>query len=189
MPMNIPMLLTFLRIILIPVFVLAFYIPLFGVNNYIVTSIFFIAGVTDWLDGYLARKWNQQSSFGAFLDPVADKLMVAAALVLLISKHPGWVLAIPAIIIIGREITISALREWMANNGDVHKVAVSIIGKIKTFAQMWAIGFLLFEEPLGEFPTMMFGYFLLYTSAILTLWSMALYIQAAWPTLKANSGK
>jgi len=187
MPINIPMLLTLLRIALIPVFVLAFYLPLFGINNYIVTAIFFIAGITDWLDGYLARKWNQQSSFGAFLDPVADKLMVAAALALLVSKHPGPVLAIPAIIIIGREITISALREWMANNGDVHKVAVSIIGKIKTFAQMWAIGFLLFEEPLGEFPTMIFGYFLLYTSAILTLWSMFLYIQAALPSLRSKS--
>ena len=187
MPLNVPMFLTLLRIALIPVFVIAFYIPLFGINNYVVTAIFFIAGVTDWLDGYLARKWNQQSSFGAFLDPVADKLMVAAALVLLVSKHPGPVLAIPAIIIIGREITISALREWMANNGDVHKVAVSIIGKIKTFAQMWAIGFLLFEEPLGAFPTMIFGYFLLYTSAILTLWSMFLYIQAAWASLKSEA--
>lgn len=187
MPLNIPMYLTLLRIALIPVFVLAFYIPLFGINNYVVTTIFFIAGVTDWFDGYLARKWDQQSSFGAFLDPVADKLMVAAALVLLISKHPGWVLAIPSIIIVGREITISALREWMANNGDNNKVAVSIIGKIKTFAQMWAIGFLLFEEPLGEFPTMAFGYFLLYMSAILTLWSMVLYMQAAWPSLKSES--
>lgn len=186
MLLNIPMQLTLLRIALIPVFVLAFYIPLFGINNYIVTIIFFIAGVTDWFDGYLARKWDQQSQFGAFLDPVADKLMVATALVLLVSKHPSIWLAIPAIIIIGREITISALREWMANNGDTHKVAVSIIGKFKTAAQMWAIGFLLFEEPIGEFSTIMFGYFLLYTAAILTLWSMYLYIQAAWPTIKSE---
>jgi len=187
MPLNIPMQLTFLRIALIPVFVLAFYIPLFGVNNYIVTAIFFIAGVTDWFDGYLARKWDQQSSFGAFLDPVADKLMVATALVMLVSKHPSIWLVIPAIIIIGREITVSALREWMANNGDTHKVAVSIIGKVKTAAQMWAIGFLLFEEPLGEVSTVMVGYFLLYTAAILTLWSMVIYIQAAWSTLKVES--
>lgn len=186
MLLNIPMQLTLLRIALIPVFVLAFYIPLFGINNYIVTIIFFIAGVTDWFDGYLARKWDQQSQFGAFLDPVADKLMVATALVLLVSKHPSIWLAIPAIIIIGREITISALREWMANNGDTHKVAVSIIGKFKTAAQMWAIGFLLFEEPIGEFSTIMFGYFLLYTAAILTLWSMVIYIQAAWPTIKSE---
>ena len=187
MSLTIPMLLTLLRIALIPVFILAFYIPLFGLNNYIVTAIFFIAGVTDWFDGYLARKWDQQTQLGAFLDPVADKLMVATALVLLVSKHPSIWLAIPAIIIIGREITISALREWMANVGDKTKVAVSIIGKIKTAAQMWAIGFLLFEVPLGEVSTIAIGYLLLYMAAILTLWSMLIYLQAAWPSLTSET--
>ena len=187
MPLNIPTILTLLRIVLIPVFVLAFYIPLFGVNNYIVTSIFFIAGVTDWFDGYLARKWNQQSNFGAFLDPVADKLMVATALVVLLSAHPTIWFVIPTIIIIGREIAISALREWMANIGDTTQVAVSIIGKIKTAAQMLAIGFLLFEEPLWGIETLPIGYLLLYTAALLTLWSMILYIKAAWPALTAES--
>ncbi|MGD8483501.1 MAG: CDP-diacylglycerol--glycerol-3-phosphate 3-phosphatidyltransferase [Thioalkalispiraceae bacterium] len=187
MPLNVPMILTLLRIALIPVFVLAFYIPLFGINNYVVTVIFFIAGITDWFDGYLARKWNQQSKFGAFLDPVADKLMVATALVLLVSKHPTLWLAIPTVIIIGREITISALREWMANIGDNTKVAVSIIGKIKTAAQMWAIGFLLFEVPLFDVSTLAIGYLLLYMAAILTLWSMVIYLQAAWPSLTSQT--
>ena len=183
MHLTLPNKLTLLRIGLIPVFVLAFYLPLFGLNNYITTGLFFIAAVTDWFDGYLARRLEQQSDFGAFLDPVADKLMVGAALVLLVSAHPGPLLAIPAVIIIGREIAISALREWMANIGDTTRVAVSMIGKIKTTAQMLAIGFLLFEQSLGDFPTMLIGYLLLYTAAALTLWSMALYTQAAWPSL------
>ncbi len=183
MHLTLPNKLTLLRIGLIPVFVLAFYLPLFGLNNYITTGLFFIAALTDWFDGYLARRLEQQSDFGAFLDPVADKLMVGAALVLLVSAHPGPLLAIPAVIIIGREIAISALREWMANVGDTTRVAVSMIGKIKTTAQMLAIGFLLFEQSLGDFPTMLIGYLLLYTAAALTLWSMALYTQAAWPSL------
>ncbi len=183
MHLTLPNKLTLLRIGLIPVFVLVFYLPLFGLNNYITTGLFFIAAVTDWFDGYLARRLEQQSDFGAFLDPVADKLMVGAALVLLVSAHPGPLLAIPAVIIIGREIAISALREWMANIGDTTRVAVSMIGKIKTTAQMLAIGFLLFEQSLGDFPTMLIGYLLLYTAAALTLWSMALYTQAAWPSL------
>ena len=183
MHLTLPNKLTLLRIGLIPVFVLVFYLPLFGLNNYITTGLFFIAAVTDWFDGYLARRLEQQSDFGAFLDPVADKLMVGAALVLLVSAHPGPLLAIPAVIIIGREIAISALREWMANIGDTTRVAVSMIGKIKTTAQMLAIGFLLFEQSLGDFPTMLIGYLLLYTAAVLTLWSMALYTQAAWPSL------
>ncbi len=183
MHLTLPNKLTLLRIGLIPVFVLAFYIPLFGLNNYLTTGLFFIAGVTDWFDGYLARRLKQQSDFGAFLDPVADKLMVAVALIMLVSAHPGPLLAIPAAVIIGREIAISALREWMANIGDTTKVAVSMIGKIKTTAQMLAIGFMLFEDSIGDFPTMLIGYLLLYTAAILTLWSMVIYIQAAWPSL------
>jgi len=189
MHLTLPNKLTLLRIGLIPVFVLAFYIPLFGLNNYITTGLFFIAGVTDWFDGYLARRLKQQSEFGAFLDPVADKLMVGTALVLLVSAHPGSLLAIPAAVIVGREIAISALREWMANIGDTTKVAVSMIGKIKTTAQMLAIGFMLFENSIGDFPTMLIGYLLLYMAAGLTLWSMVIYIQAAWPSLTGERGE
>lgn len=183
MRMNLPTQLTLFRIGIIPFFVVLFYVPLFGINNYLLTAVYFLAAITDWFDGYLARKWDQQSSFGAFLDPVADKLLVGVALILLVSKQPGMFLAIPAAVIIGREITISALREWMANVGDQTKVAVSIIGKFKTAAQMLAIGFLLFEDPIGRFPTMLIGYLLLYTAAGLTLWSMLLYLRAAWPSL------
>ncbi len=183
MKLNLPNKITLLRIILIPVFVLAYYVPLFGFNNIITTAIFFIAGVTDYIDGYLARKLEMQTAFGAFLDPVADKLMVSVALVMLVSSHPGPLLAIAAAVIIGREITISALREWMANVGDGTKVAVSIIGKFKTAAQMLAIGFMLYEKPIGDFQPMIVGYILLYMAAALTLWSMFIYLQAAWPSL------
>ncbi|NNF95450.1 MAG: CDP-diacylglycerol--glycerol-3-phosphate 3-phosphatidyltransferase [Halobacteria archaeon] len=184
--MTLPNKLTLIRIVMIPVFILLFYIPLFGINNYLLTGLFIFAGLTDWFDGYLARRLKMQSEFGAFLDPVADKLIVSVVLVLLVSAHPGWLLAIPATVIIGRELTISALREWMANVGERTKVAVSIIGKFKTTAQMVAIGFLLFEDPIGSFPTLQIGYVLLYLAAILTLWSMYLYLQTAWPTLNST---
>ena len=190
MTMTLPTKLTLLRIGMIPVFILLFYIPLFGIKNYLLTGLFILAGLTDWFDGYLARRMGMQSEFGAFLDPVADKLMVSMILVLLVSAHPGWLLALPATIIIGRELTISAVREWMANVGERTKVAVSIIGKFKTTAQMIAIGFLLFEKPIGDFPTLQIGYVLLYLSALLTLWSMLLYLQAAWPSLNdAKAGE
>ena len=190
MTMTLPTKLTLLRIGMIPVFILLFYIPLFGIKNYLLTGLFILAGLTDWFDGYLARRMGMQSEFGAFLDPVADKLMVSVVLVLLVSVHPGWLLALPATIIIGRELTISAVREWMANVGERTKVAVSIIGKFKTTAQMIAIGFLLFEKPIGDFPTLQIGYVLLYLSALLTLWSMLLYLQAAWPSLNdAQTGE
>ena len=152
--LSLPNQLTLARIAVLPVFVLVFYMPLFGLNNYILTILYFFAGITDWFDGYLARKWNEQSAFGAFLDPVADKLLVAVALVLISSKNHemvyGIFITVSSVIIIGREITISALREWMANIGQTSTVAVSIIGKIKTAAQMLAIGFLLYEVPIGE---------------------------------------
>jgi CDP-diacylglycerol--glycerol-3-phosphate 3-phosphatidyltransferase len=186
MTMTLPTKLTLIRIVMIPVFIVLFYIPLFGINNYLLTGLFILAGLTDWFDGYLARRFDMTSEFGAFLDPVADKLMVSVVLVLLVSVHPGWLLAIPATVIIGRELTISALREWMANVGERTKVAVSIIGKFKTTAQMVAIGFLLFEDPIGDFPTLQIGYVLLYLAAVLTLWSMYLYIQAAWPSLNSS---
>lgn len=187
MELSLPNKLTVFRIFLIPIFVLSFYVPAFGLNNYLVTLIFVVASITDYLDGYLARRLKQTTEFGAFLDPVADKLIVSIALVMLVSLHPGPILAIPAAIIIGRELTVSALREWMANVGDKTKVAVSIIGKLKTMAQMIAIGFLLLQTPIGEFPTMMTGYTLLYFAAILTLWSMLMYLQAAWPSLKSKN--
>ena len=183
MPINLPNLITIGRIILIPVLVVCFYLPEFSWKFLLVTSIFFVASVSDVIDGYLARKMNLMSAFGAFLDPVADKLMVATALVLLVGKHPGMALAIPAAIIIGREITISALREWMATIGGNDKVKVSWAGKFKTFSQMMAIGCLLYEVDLGWFPSLQAGYVLLYISAAMTLFSMVLYLKAAWPSL------
>ena len=143
--------------------------------------------LTDLLDGYLARRLNQLSAFGAFLDPVADKLMVAVALVLLVQDNPSPLFAIPAAIIIGREIAISALREWMSEIGARTKVAVSIIGKLKTTIQMIAILLLLFKMPLAGFPTHDVGLVLLYIAAALTLWSMFVYLHAAWPLLSGKS--
>lgn len=182
MQMNLPTILTLLRIVLIPFFVVAFYLPMEW-GRAAAALIFVLAALTDWLDGYLARKWNQTSPFGAFLDPVADKLMVAAALVLLVSDMPNLLVAIPAIVIIGREIAISALREWMAEMGSRTNVAVSMIGKIKTTVQMMAILLLLYREPVAEFPTSVVGMVLLYVAMLLTLWSMVIYLRAAWPVL------
>ncbi len=181
--MNIPNQLTLLRILLIPVFVLVFYLPM-SWNNYLACLVFTIAAVTDVLDGYLARKLNQTSSLGAFLDPVADKLMVAVVLVLLVQQNPVIYLALPAAIIIGREITVSALREWMAEIGARNMVAVSAWGKIKTVAQMLALGFLIFRMPLFGLPIYEIGLVLLYIAAVLTLISMIQYLLAAWPQIK-----
>ncbi|RKZ91939.1 MAG: CDP-diacylglycerol--glycerol-3-phosphate 3-phosphatidyltransferase [Candidatus Parabeggiatoa sp. nov. 1] len=187
--MNIPNLLTLLRILLIPVFVVTFYLP-WSWANVLTTFIFGLAAITDLFDGYLARRWNQTSAFGAFLDPVADKLIVVVALVLIVqadpNPHPSPWLAIPAAVIIGREITISALREWMAEIGQRAKVAVSIIGKIKTNAQMCALLMLLYHEPLFGLPIYEIGLLSLYVAAILTLWSMMVYLQAALPILLKN---
>lgn len=181
--MSIPTLLTWIRVALIPVFVISFYLPFSWANEF-ATLVFFLAGITDWLDGYLARRWNQTSRFGAFLDPVADKLMVAVALLLLVEFNPTPVFTIAAAIIIGREITISALREWMAEIGESAQVAVSMIGKIKTAIQMWAIGFLVYREPIGDFPVFEIGVTLLYLAAALTLWSMIVYLKAAAPVFR-----
>lgn len=185
MQMNLPTILTLLRIALIPFFVVAFYLPVEW-GRMAAALIFVLAALTDWLDGYLARKWNQTSPFGGFLDPVADKLMVASALLLLVSDQPEIVVVIPAIVIIGREIAISALREWMAEMGSRTNVAVSMIGKIKTSAQMVAILLLLYRESVGEFPTAVVGMVLLYMAMLLTLWSMILYLRAAWPVLSGD---
>ena len=184
MPLNIPNLLTWLRICLIPLFVAIFYLPQHWLTlheaNMIAASIFAVAAVTDWLDGYLARTLNQTSAFGAFLDPVADKLMVAAALLLLVKLNR--VDAMISLVIIGREITISALREWMAKIGASKSVAVSFIGKIKTAAQMIAIFLLLYQESiLSIIDTQLLGTWLIYIAAILTLWSMGYYLKMALP--------
>jgi len=185
---NIPNILTLIRIILIPILIIAFYIPV-SWNNIITTCIFGLAAATDWLDGYLARRWQQTTAFGAFLDPVADKLIVAVALVLLVQAHPTPWMALPAAIIIGREITISALREWMAELGKRANVAVSQIGKIKTTAQMLALMMLLFHDPVFSLPIFTIGYVLLYIAAILTLWSMLIYLKAALPILLSEHKK
>jgi CDP-diacylglycerol--glycerol-3-phosphate 3-phosphatidyltransferase len=186
MPWTIPNVLTLIRIALIPVFMLAFYLP-FSWSHLAATALFGLAALTDWFDGYLARKLEQSSRFGAFLDPVADKLVVVVALIMLVQAIPEWWFVIPAAVIIGREIAISALREWMAEIGERAKVAVSVIGKIKTTAQMIALLLLLYREPLWGLPTREIGVVLLYLSAILTLWSMAIYLKAAWPLLSAVS--
>lgn len=184
--MNIPNILTLCRIGLLPILVVIFYFPQFEYQHVVLASLFFIIGITDLLDGYLARKLNQQSEFGAFLDPVADKLSVSIALILIVSAHPGPFVAIPVAIIIGRELTISALREWMSAIGANVKVKVSYVGKVKTAGQLWAIGFMLYEQPIGWFSPLQFGYLLLYISAGLTLWSMITYLIAAWPSLSKD---
>ena len=187
MKWTLPNVLTLFRIVLIPVLVIVFYMP--GQWSYQLSALIFgLAAITDWLDGYFARKLKQLSVFGAFLDPVADKLMVAVALVILVQDNPSALFAVPAAIIIGREIAISALREWMSEIGERTKVAVSMIGKFKTTAQMVAILLLLFRVPLGPFPTHDVGLVLLYVAAVLTLWSMFVYMRAAWPIIVGNSG-
>ena len=187
MKWTLPNVLTLFRIVLIPVLVIVFFLPV-PWSYQLSAMIFGLAAITDWLDGYFARKLRQLSVFGAFLDPVADKLMVAVALVILVQDNPSALFAVPAAIIIGREIAISALREWMSEIGERTKVAVSMIGKFKTTAQMVAILLLLFKVPLGPFPTHDVGLVLLYVAAVLTLWSMFVYMRAAWPIIVGNSG-
>jgi len=179
---TIPTYLTLLRIALIPLLAIVFYLP-WEYSNIASTLIFLIAGVTDWLDGYLARKMNMQTAFGAFLDPVADKLMVAIVLVLIVQEQGNPFLAVPAAVIIGREIAIASLREWMAEIGQRAKVNVSLLGKWKTTAQMTAVSLLLYRDDLLGLPINLMGYWLLYLSAILTLWSMVNYLVAAFSTI------
>jgi CDP-diacylglycerol--glycerol-3-phosphate 3-phosphatidyltransferase len=181
--MNIPNSLTLLRIGLIPIFVLVFYLP-FRWSNLLACLIFAFAALTDLLDGYLARKLGQISKLGAFLDPVADKLMVAIVLVLLVAHDPTPWLALPAAVIIGREITVSALREWMAELGARSRVSVSVCGKIKTIAQMAALVLLIYRDRIWSVPVYDVGLVLLYLAAVLTLWSMFQYLISAWPRLK-----
>ncbi len=191
MPLNIPILLTWLRVALIPLVVGVFYLPThwlpMGDRNVAATLVCIVASLTDWFDGFLARRWNQTSAFGAFLDPVADKLMVAGALLVLVQLDR--VNALIAFIIIGREIAISALREWMAQIGASKTVAVSMIGKIKTAAQMVSIPMLLFHDMLfGLIDTHYWGSILLWVAGALTVWSMFYYLRLAWPLIKEKSG-
>lgn len=179
---NLPTNLTLLRIALIPLLAVAFYLP-WEHANVVSTFIFFMAGVTDWLDGYLARRMNLETDFGAFLDPVADKVMVAFVLVLIVQEQANALITIASAIIVGREITISSLREWMAESGQQAKVKVSNLGKWKTTVQMLAIGFLLYQEDLFGLPINLIGYWLLFIAALLTLWSMVQYLSAAISTL------
>ena len=180
--MNIPNLLTSFRIFMIPVCVGVYYLP-FDWSYIAAATVFVLAAITDWFDGYLARKLDQSTPFGAFLDPVADKLIVAAALVVLVESYATLWLTLPAVVIVGREIVISALREWMAELGERASVAVSIIGKLKTTVQMAAIIVLLASPP-GEWLGTA-GLVMLQAAAALTLWSMVVYLKAAWPTLRA----
>ena len=183
---NFPLFLTWLRILAIPIFVAVLYVPdswlALRERNVISMWIFIAAAVTDWADGWLARRWNMTTSFGAFLDPVADKLMVAAALIVL--THQGLVSPFASLIIIGREITISALREWMAQVGRGKSVAVNIFGKVKTVSQLIAIPFLLYNHYLFGFDTNDVGRFLIWIAAGLTLWSMLVYLRAAFVPAK-----
>ncbi len=183
---NLPNLLTVARIVLIPVFVVVYYLPA-PWSATAATAIFVAAAVTDWLDGYLARRLQMTTALGAFLDPVADKLMVATALIVVLQADPQLWLAMAVMVIIGREITISALREWMAELGSRAEVAVSEIGKFKTAAQMVAISLLVYRDDVWGMPVYLVGQVLLYIAVVLTLWSMVLYLRAAWPMLGDQS--
>jgi CDP-diacylglycerol--glycerol-3-phosphate 3-phosphatidyltransferase len=197
MRLTVPTLLTLLRIVLIPVLVLVFYLP-YQWTNFASAAVFILAALTDWLDGWIARRFDQYSAFGAFLDPVADKLMVAVALVLIVQGHPTPWMAFWAAVIVGREIAVSALREWMAEIGQRATVKVAAFGKVKTIVQMTAVACLLYsvtpEKPprppawMGE-PIFHVGDWLLAAAALLTLWSGYQYLRAAWPALKEDGKK
>ena len=189
MKLNLPIALTWFRVLAIPLIVVVFYAPVLFEwpepwSRPAAGLLFALAGITDYLDGYLARRLGLTSSFGAFLDPVADKLIVSTALVLLVQDDPQITLALVAAVIIGREITVSALREWMSQIGARAHVAVSIFGKWKTTAQIIGISFMLYSEPLFTLPTYKIGEWLLYVAAALTLWSMIDYLRAAWPAMR-----
>ena len=185
MKLTIPTWLTLARIAMIPVLVVVYYLD-YRWTNVAATAIFVFASLTDWLDGWIARRYHQYSAFGAFLDPVADKLMISTALVITVQYHHTIWMALWASVIIGREIAVSALREWMAELGQRAKVAVATVGKVKTVVQMVALGFLLYREPLLGLPIFQIGEWLLAAAAILTLWSGFEYARAAWPALRAQ---
>lgn len=187
MRLTLPLLLTLLRVAVIPVVLILFYVD-WPYARQIATVLYAAACLTDWLDGYLARRWQQTSKFGAFLDPVADKLLVAVCLVMLLKDDPGGLLAVLVAIIIGREITISALREWMAEVGQRTSVAVSWIGKWKTGFQMTSIGMMIWQIETFGIHWYALGYALLLIAAGLTMWSMVVYLRAAWPLMRDSGG-
>ena len=192
MPLTIPNILTVARIIAIPVFIIAYFLSP-DQKNTVAVAIFVLAALTDWLDGFLARKLKEVSPFGAFLDPVADKLIVCTALVLLVSDDNvsnqvlfQSIFTISVIIIVGREVSVVALREWMAEKGQRASIATSYLSKSKTFLQMLAIVLLLYGQSINEFPTLVVGELLLYIAAALTIWTMFLYLRNAWPILTSK---
>ena len=184
--MNVPNTITISRIVLIPVFIAVFYLP-YSWAPALATFVFWFAAITDWFDGYLARKLNQQSALGAFIDPLADKLMVISALLLILTQHPenNWLL-FSSLVIISREIFISSLREWMASLGKGDDVAVSFAGKAKTVAQMFALLFLIYGQDLFGLPIYIIGVGMLVWAAFLTIVSMIVYIKAAWSSLATS---
>ncbi|MEM1261563.1 MAG: CDP-diacylglycerol--glycerol-3-phosphate 3-phosphatidyltransferase [Pseudomonadota bacterium] len=186
MRLNLANSLTLVRIVAIPLFAACFYLP-WPWARPTAAILFVLAALTDLLDGYVARRFNQTTAFGAFLDPVADKLIVATALVLLVQADPRLSLTLVAAIIIGREITVSALREWMASIGDRTSVAVSFIGKVKTTLQMTGLSLMIWQQPLGALETYPLGLLLLLVAAGLTMWSMWVYLRAAWPALSRSA--
>ena len=183
---NLPNTLTWMRILMIPAILVLFNMPYWW-KDPAACAAFALAGITDSLDGYYARKWGQTSRLGAFLDPVADKLIVAAALVLIVSKDPRWFVAMSAIVIIGREIAISALREWMAEIGARGRIKVSIWGKYKTIMQIVGLSLLLYRRDLFGIPVYKVGLVLTGVGVVLTLWSMILYLRLAWPELRGSA--
>jgi CDP-diacylglycerol--glycerol-3-phosphate 3-phosphatidyltransferase len=180
--LNLPNIITITRILLIPIFVVIFFLAN-SWSYWLSATLFALAAATDWLDGYLARKLSQTTPFGAFIDPVADKLIVVSALVVLIAHHNSIWLTLPGLVIIGREIVISALREWMAEMNDSVAISVSYLGKIKTTLQMVAITMLLSYPPMFMSLWVQAGYLMIYLAAVMTLWSMTQYLRAAWPSL------
>ena len=186
MQVTLPTAITLFRIALIPLFVIVFYLP-FAWANIAATVILAVARISDWVDGYLARSMQQESTFGAFLDPVADKLMVVVIIVLLVEAHPSIYIALPSVVIVAREISISALREWMAQLGASATVKVSFVGKAKTVSQMFALGFMIYSEPLMGLPIFEIGLAIYFLAAVLTIVSMMIYLRAAWPVITRHS--
>jgi CDP-diacylglycerol---glycerol-3-phosphate 3-phosphatidyltransferase len=184
---NVPNTLTWLRILMIPAILALFYLLPYPWADPAACAAFALAGITDTMDGYYARKLGQTSRLGAFLDPVADKLIVAAALVLIVSRDPRWFVVIVAVVIIGREIAVSALREWMAEIGARGRIKVSVLAKYKTIMQIVGLSLLLYRQDLFSIPTYQLGLVLTAVAAVLTLWSMIQYLRLAWPELRGSA--
>ncbi|MFT5662782.1 MAG: CDP-diacylglycerol--glycerol-3-phosphate 3-phosphatidyltransferase [Gammaproteobacteria bacterium] len=185
MRITLPTAITFFRIAIIPLFVIVFYLPV-PWSNQVAALIFSVACLSDWVDGYLARLLKQESAFGAFLDPVADKLIVVVAVILIVESHPSIYIALPSIIIVAREISVSALREWMAELGNRTAMKVSFVGKAKTTAQLSSLILLIYAEPILGYPVFQIGLGFYYIAAIFTIVSMVLYLKAAWPVITEN---